>query len=49
MLQTYGFQGLQEFAFFTVTVMINIRNLGSKESFRGKFKDGMCAELCLKF
>ena len=29
--------------------MMNIWNLGSKESFRVKFKDGICAKLCLKF
>ena len=28
--------------------MMNIQNLGSKESLRVKFKDGICAKLCLK-
>ena len=28
--------------------MINIRNLGSKESLGVKFKEGICAKLCLK-
>ena len=26
--------------------MMNIQNLGSKESLGVKFKDGICAELC---
>ena len=28
--------------------MINIRNLGSKESVGVKYKDGLCTGLCLK-
>ena len=28
--------------------MMNVRNLGSKESLGVKFKDGICTELCLK-
>ena len=28
--------------------MMNIQNLGSKESLGVKFKDGICAKLCLK-
>ena len=28
--------------------MMNIGNLGSKENVGVKYKDGMCAELCLK-
>ena len=28
--------------------MMNVQNLGSKESLQVKFNDGICAELCLK-
>ena len=28
--------------------MLNLQNLGSKERLGVKFKDGICAELCLK-
>ena len=43
-------QGLHVFAFCVVNVndWYNIRNLGSKESSGVKFKNGICAELCLK-
>ena len=41
-------QGLQAFAFCVVNLTMNIQNLGSKESLVVKFKDGICAELCLK-
>ena len=29
--------------------MMNIRNLGSKESVAINYKDGICAKLCVKF
>ena len=28
--------------------MMNMQNVGSKEGLGGKFKDGICTELCLK-
>ena len=28
--------------------MVNMRNLGSKESVEVKYEEGICAELCLK-
>ena len=30
------------------TLMMNMKNLGSKESLGVKFKDAICAEFCLK-
>ena len=42
-----GVQGLQEF-FLCVLTVNNETNLGSKESVGVKYKDGICAELCLK-
>ena len=43
-----GVQGLQEFAFSFVTVNDEHTKLGLKESVGVKFKEGICAELCLK-
>ena len=40
-------QGLQAFAFCVVTVN-DEHLLGSKESLRVKFKDGICTKLCFK-
>ena len=33
---------------FIVSLMMNIRNLGSNESVGVQFKEGICAQLCLK-
>ena len=43
-------QGLQAFAFSAVTVNYGHtkHTIGSKESVGVKFKEGICAELCLK-
>ena len=38
----------QAFAHSVVTVNNNRRNLGSQESVGVKFKEGICAEFCLK-
>ena len=36
------------FLFVYETLMVNIRNLGSKEGFGVKFKNDICTKLCLK-
>ena len=40
-----GVQGLQAFVHVKQLLMMNIRNLVSKESLWVKFKDGICSEL----
>ena len=42
-------QGLQAFAFSIVTINNKHAKPRSKESVGVKFKEGICAELCLKF
>ena len=41
-------QGLQAFFFLSQRLVINIRNVGSKESLGVKFKEGICAKSCVK-
>ena len=48
-----GVQGVKEvegvrLLFVWYTFMMNIRNLGSKESLVVIFKDGICTKLCVK-
>lgn len=43
-----GVQGLQAFSFCVPNVTDGQLNLGYKESFEVKFKDGKCTKFCLK-
>ena len=48
-LYQQGMQGLQGFAFCILTVNDYATNLSSKQSVGFKYKNGIFAELCLKF